>query len=117
LTIGQTKWGLCSDKTGYEVRQNGGVGQTCDPITGMARIAMNKKTPVELRARMYSELAQYVACKRKAVEHSSDSGTIETLLLRLDGEAVDGAAALPGLPRKRAMIPPNDAMASASCRF
>jgi hypothetical protein len=70
----------------------------CDPITGMARIAMNKKTPVELRARMYSELAQYVACKRKAIEHSSDAGMIETLLLRLDAEAVDGAAALRGSP-------------------
>ena len=58
----------------------------CDPITGMARIAMNKKTPVELRARMYSELAQYVACKRKAIEHSTDPGTLEALLAQLDGE-------------------------------
>jgi hypothetical protein len=30
----------------------------CDPITGMALIAMNEKNPVELRARIYSELAQ-----------------------------------------------------------
>ena len=40
----------------------------CDPIEGMARIAMDKDAPLELRGRMYSELAQYVACKRKAVE-------------------------------------------------
>jgi hypothetical protein len=33
----------------------------CDPIEGMARIAMNENNPAELRARMYSELAQYVA--------------------------------------------------------
>src|ERR1700733_5011903 len=72
----------------------------CDPITGMARIAMSKKTPVELRARMYSELAQYVACKRKAVEHSSDAGLLETLLLRLDAEAMDNAAGFVGHPRK-----------------
>jgi hypothetical protein len=25
----------------------------CDPIAGMARIAMNRKNPVELRARMF----------------------------------------------------------------
>ena len=28
----------------------------CDPIAGMARIALNKKNPVELRARMFAEL-------------------------------------------------------------
>ena len=35
----------------------------CDPIKGMAKIAMNKKNPVELRASMYKELAQYIAPK------------------------------------------------------
>jgi hypothetical protein len=55
----------------------------CDPIAGMALIAMDEKNPVELRGRMYSELAQYVAPKRKAMEHSADDG-IEALLLRLD---------------------------------
>ena len=48
----------------------------CDPIAGLAHIAMNKKqklgvrkgVPVELRAQMYKELAQYVAPKRKAAE-------------------------------------------------
>jgi hypothetical protein len=40
----------------------------CDPIEGMARIAMDCSNPVEIRARMYAELAQYVAPKRKAVQ-------------------------------------------------
>ena len=48
----------------------------CDPIEGLAHIAMNKKqklgvrkdVPIELRAQMYKELAQYVAPKRKAAE-------------------------------------------------
>jgi len=48
----------------------------CDPIAGLAHIAMNKKqklgvrknVAVELRAQMYKELAQYVAPKRKAAE-------------------------------------------------
>jgi hypothetical protein len=56
----------------------------CDPIAGMARIALNKKNPVELRARMFAELAQYVAPKRKALEHSTEPGMIETLLSRID---------------------------------
>jgi hypothetical protein len=55
----------------------------CDPIEGMARIALDIKNAVELRARMYSELAQYVAPKRKAVEHSAGGG-IEAILSRID---------------------------------
>jgi len=46
----------------------------CDPIEGMARIAMDMTTPVEVRARMFAELAGYVAPKRKAVEHTGSSG-------------------------------------------
>lgn len=40
----------------------------CDPIEGMARIAMDPQNPVEVRARMFAELAGYVAPKRKALE-------------------------------------------------
>ena len=58
----------------------------CDPIAGMALIAMNENNPVELRARMYSELAQYVAPKRKALEHSADAGMLEVFLASLDDE-------------------------------
>lgn len=42
----------------------------CDPIEGMATIAMNAENPPELRGRMFSELAQYVAPKRKSVDLS-----------------------------------------------
>jgi hypothetical protein len=58
----------------------------CDPIAGMARIAMDKKTPIEIRARLFSELAQYVAPKRKAMEHSA-SGGIEEWLARIGDQA------------------------------
>ena len=47
----------------------------CDPIEGMARIAMNKRAAPELRGRMYSELAQYLYPKRKAIERSGQDGT------------------------------------------
>src|SRR3954464_11239220 len=44
----------------------------CRPIEGMARIAMDEANPVELRARMYAELAGYVAPKRKAIDVSNE---------------------------------------------
>ena len=40
----------------------------CDPLEGMVEIAMSKNTPLELRCRMFSELAQYVWPKRKSVD-------------------------------------------------
>jgi len=40
----------------------------CDPIEGMAQLAMDSTNSPELRGRMFAELAQYVAPKRKAVE-------------------------------------------------
>lgn len=46
----------------------------CDPIIGMAKLAINPDASLELRGKMYSELAQYVAPKRKAVEHSAGAG-------------------------------------------
>ena len=44
----------------------------CDPVEGMAKLAADENNSAELRGRMYAELAQYVAPKRKAVEHSGD---------------------------------------------
>lgn len=58
----------------------------CDPIEGMARIAMDIKTPIDLRARLYSELAQYIAPKRKAVEHAGEGRGIEAIIALLDAE-------------------------------
>ncbi len=46
-------------------------GLGCDPIEGMARIAMNRRTPLAVRARLLAELAQYVYPKRRAIDHSS----------------------------------------------
>lgn len=49
----------------------------CDPIEGMATIAMNADNAPELRGRMFSELAQYVAPKRKAIEHAIEPVQIQ----------------------------------------
>ena len=51
----------------------------CDPIAGMALIALNKKNPPELRGRMFSELAQYLYPKRKSIEHSGEVATQNVL--------------------------------------
>ena len=40
----------------------------CDPIEGMARLAMDPTNDPTLRGRMFAELAGYVAPKRKAVD-------------------------------------------------
>lgn len=57
----------------------------CDPIQGMAVLAMDQKNSPELRGRMYAELAQYVYPKRKSIEvHAVNDGgdfTLEELLL------------------------------------
>jgi hypothetical protein len=47
-------------------------GLGCDPIEGLARIAMDAATALELKVRCYAELAQYVHAKRKAVERKSE---------------------------------------------
>jgi hypothetical protein len=39
---------------------------------------------LELRGRMFSELAQYVAPKRRALDHSAEPGMIEALVARID---------------------------------
>jgi hypothetical protein len=46
----------------------------CDPLEGAARIAVSESQPMALRAMMYRELAQYVAPKRKALEHTRRDG-------------------------------------------
>lgn len=47
----------------------------CDPLEGMAIIAMDPKTKAPLRGRMYAELAQYAWPKLRAIEHSGPGGT------------------------------------------
>lgn len=46
----------------------------CDPIEGMVTMAQDKNTDDGIRARLFSELANYIFPKRKAVEHSTENG-------------------------------------------
>jgi len=54
----------------------------CDPIEGMARIAMDKSNPIELQAKMLAELAPYIYAKRKAVEITGNDGV--TIIISRD---------------------------------
>jgi len=53
----------------------------CDPIEGMARLAMDTSNSPELRGRLLSELIQYVAPKRRAIEVNADQGERVTFYL------------------------------------
>lgn len=64
--------GTPNKKTGTVVEHLFNLG--CDPIEGMAIIAMDEANPPELRGRMYAELAQYLYPKRRATEIKTDDG-------------------------------------------
>jgi hypothetical protein len=60
----------------------------CDPIAGMVQIAQNPEASLELRGRMFSDLAQYIYPKRKAVELGSpDSEVTVTISSVLDSKS------------------------------
>lgn len=58
----------------------------CDPIEGMARIALNKRVDVGIRAGMYKELAKYVAPQLRAMDHRlvDDEGKDRSFLGEID---------------------------------
>lgn len=49
-------------------------GKEWNPVVKMAEIAEDESNPVELRAQMYKEVAQYVEPKRKAIEVTGPEG-------------------------------------------
>ena len=65
-TGGRTK-GMPNKRTFDAAQRLEDIG--CDPLTGMAILAMDTRNSPELRGRMYSELAQYLYPKRRATEH------------------------------------------------
>jgi hypothetical protein len=56
----------------------------CDPIEGMARIAMDENNSPETRGRYYSELAQYLYPKRKPVDISIEQTSVTNVNTNLD---------------------------------
>ena len=46
----------------------------CDPIAGMAKLAQDETVPAVLRARMFAELARYVAPRARATDLTGADG-------------------------------------------
>ncbi len=46
----------------------------CNPLEGLASIADDENNPIEIRTRAYSELAQYVSPKLRAMEITGAAG-------------------------------------------
>src|SRR3954453_4593883 len=53
----------------------------CDPITAMALLAMDETVAIELRIKLYCELAGYVAPKLKAIEHAGEGAARPFLIM------------------------------------
>jgi hypothetical protein len=64
----------------------------CDPIEGMAKIAMDLANPPELRGKMFAELAGYIAPKRKAIEHEAGPGVAAGYVIIGEREAESAKA-------------------------
>ena len=65
----------------------------CDPITAMALLAMDEAVAIELRIKLYCDLAGYVAPKLKAVGNKLPGG-LELPPLAGSTDAVAASAAL-----------------------
>ena len=63
----------------------------CDPIEGMARIAMDESNSAETRGRYYAELAQYLYPKRKAADVSVPEPAVINVITNLDPGSSDDA--------------------------
>ena len=72
----------------------------CDPLEGLARIALDPQTDVALKARCFSDLAQYVFPKRKAIDVMQDSPELRVTVTHI-GRNLDTG----GLPVRVASDP------------
>ena len=67
----------------------------CDPIEGLAKIALDPFTEVSLKVRCFTELAQYIYPKRKAVDIDSP----EDSELKVRVETIGPSISFGNLPR------------------
>jgi hypothetical protein len=70
MALGRKTGGRAAGTPNRQTREVNDILQSlgCNPIEGMARIAMNSRYSAQLRGRMFAELAQYVYPKRKNLE-------------------------------------------------
>jgi hypothetical protein len=65
----------------------------CDPLEGLACIALDPNTDVAIKVRCFSELAPYVYSKRKPIDTTPESSD-----LRVNVEFIEPKVSLEGIP-------------------
>jgi hypothetical protein len=70
----------------------------CDPIEGMALIAMDADNAPELRGRMFAELAGYVAPKRRALDVSAETTPPVTIRIGIPASPTTASKVDPSRP-------------------
>src|SRR3954469_3427407 len=63
----------------------------CDPITAIALLAMDETVAIELRIKLYCELAGYVAPKLKAIEHAGEVAAQQFVIMGAEPDATSEA--------------------------
>lgn len=94
MAMGRKTGGRVAGTPNRQTKEIGEILESldCDPIQGMAEIAMSAQASLELRGRMYAELAQYVYPKRKAVAvELSGSGGAPGITVIVDGASASSA--------------------------
>jgi hypothetical protein len=64
----------------------------CDPLAGMAALAMDEVNAPELRGRMYAELAQYLYPKRRAIESAPEEKQQVIFQIGIEADPSDTSA-------------------------
>ena len=64
------------------------IKMKCDPITGLARLAMDESIHAELRVKAYAALAPYIYPKKASIVVRNDSAPQTSFVLDLTGAKV-----------------------------
>lgn len=65
----------------------------CDPITELARLAMDLNTPLDAKISIFKELAQYVAPKRRAVDVTTTDESVVNVTIKKYSRDIPGQVA------------------------
>jgi hypothetical protein len=101
MALGRKTGGRAAGTPNRQTREVNDILESlgCNPIEGMARIAMDRKHSPQLRGRMFAELAQYIYPRRKALELAGSQSLelqlsiAETLRARREAREAQGEAA------------------------
>ena len=62
----------------------------CDPVTGLATLAMDETVDVAVRARIYTELLKYLAPQLRSIEHAmADDGQLARFTIHIGNRELE----------------------------